>query len=503
MVKDNLAIPIFCILVSSILKYMKHFLHTFFGVPLIIFVTTAAYSQSCSTLNIIHHSDIASTSNQMTMTMMHDEAGRDYLYVANKEAGLKIYDIANITSPTLVATVATSLLGTLEVMNLSQSGNYLYLALGNTFTNPQQGGMAIIDVTTPSTPVVTDYYIVPGSASGCGIVKTEGNYAYVGVMKSGLVVLDISDKNNIQFVSQFVPDINYPPVINPNPDLYNARGMEVKNSIVYLCFDAGGFRIINCTNKALPTETGHWCNPAMYTPLNHPKAYNNIVIDDTLAYIAVDYAGMEVLSIADTSNIKMLGWWNPYNSPNNNWFTSPVHANEIQYDGNCKHIFMSTGKSDMMVIDVSNPTLPDSCNFYGGVSNNLGTWGIGMYQEQIYLSYIVASIPFSSNWTGVKILTYTSCTPITPVNIEDENKMDTISVFPNPTENKLTITFPSNNDKQMDLKIFNAFGQQVMNRLISSNTTTLDVSGLTNGIYFIRIELSGQTIYTKKIIVNN
>ncbi len=58
-------------------------------------------------------------------------------------------------------------------MNLSQYGNYLHLALGNSFTNPQKAGMAIVDVTNPEAPIVTDYYSVPGSGSGGGIVKVE------------------------------------------------------------------------------------------------------------------------------------------------------------------------------------------------------------------------------------------------------------------------------------------------------------------------------------------
>src|SRR5687768_2102051 len=206
-------------------------------------------------MNIQHEADIPSTCNLMVMTMIHDQMDRPYLYVANKEGSLKIYYISSISAPQLVGTVHVNLLDTLDVMNLSQTGNYLYLALGNSFTNPEQGGMAIIDVSDPHTPVVMDFYVVPASASGGGIVKAEGDFAYLGAMKSGLVVLDISDKSDITFVSQFIPDISYPDSLNPNPDLYNARGMEVKNSVVYLCFDAGGLRIINCTDHANPVET--------------------------------------------------------------------------------------------------------------------------------------------------------------------------------------------------------------------------------------------------------
>jgi len=447
-----------------------------------------AKSQSCSNLNITHQADIASTCAFMVMTMMHDELGRPYLYVANKEAGLTIYDISSIAAPSLVATVPINLYDSLHVMNLSQSGNYLYLAIGNHFNNTQPSGIAIVDVTNPLAPTVTNFWTLPSSTGGSGIVKVEGNYAYLGAMMNGLVILDISNKTNIQFVSQFKPDINWP-VNNPNANLYNARGMVVKNSIVYLCFDAGGLRIIDYTNKSAPRETGHWCNPAMYSPLNHPKAYNNIVLDDTLAYIAVDYAGMEVVNISDTSNIALVGWWNPYNAPSNNWFTSPVHANEIHYDSICKHIFLSTGKSDMHVIDVTNPASPDSCNFYGGVSNNIGTWGVGLYQNQIYLSYACATFPFSSNWTGVKILTYTPCaTGVT------EQSEDGITVFPSPAKNNITVE-SKHNMNLIKATITNILGQTFVTRykITTQNHAEIDVSDFSSGCYFLRLEMEGKT----------
>lgn len=457
-----------------------------------------AYSQSCSTLNFTQQADIASTCNFMAMTMMHDVLDRPYLYVANKEAGLKIYEISTLSTPVLAATVEINLYDSLHVMNVSQNGNYLYLAIGNSFTNPQEGGMAIVDITNPALPVVTDYYVVPNSSSGGGIVKAEGNYAYLGAMKSGLIILDISDKNNIQFVSQFSPSINFPPLNNPNADLYNARGMEVINSIVYLCFDAGGFRIINCTNKAVPVETGRWCNPVMYTPLDHPKAYNNLVVDDTLVYIAVDYCGLEVLNISDTSNITLHGWWNPYNCPNNNWFSSPVHSNEIQYDSNCKRVFLSTGKSDLMVVDVSNPAQPDSCNFYGGVSNNLGTWGVGIYEDQVYLSYICAIIPFSSNWTGVKILSYTPCT--TTVNEEFGYKRIT-NLYPQPASTEITVELEKNTTvKNPNIVITNVLGQQFKTSyLLTSGKININISDLPNGVYSVYLTSEGKTFVSKFI----
>ncbi len=374
-------------------------------VTLGFFISIQCISQRCSQFSITQQSQIAASCTAIPLTMQHDQQGLPYLYVANKEAGLKVYNITDIKKPKLVATVATRSFASLHVTNLTQDGNYLYLAIGNHFNNKQASGMAIVDITDPVKPVFMSYWTLPNSSGGSGIVKVQGNYAYLGAMGNGLIILDITDKKKIKFVSQFIPDINYPDP-KPKKSLYNARGMQVKEDLVYLCYDAGGLRIINCKDKTNPVETGRYSNPVMN---GKPRAYNNIVVENDLAYIAVDYCGMEILNIKDMTNIKSVGWWNPYGCPTNNWFTSPVHANEIAYNKDCNLIFLSTGKSDLDIINVSDPANPVLCKEFGGPNNNMGTWGVSIYKDKVFLSYTCAIIPFASNWTGIKLLTYSNC----------------------------------------------------------------------------------------------
>jgi len=361
--------------------------------------------QNCSRFSITQQSQIAAACTAIPLTMQHDQQGLPYLYVANKEAGLKVYNITDIKKPKLVATVSTRSFASLHVTNLTQDGNYLYLAIGNHFNNKQASGMAIVDITDPAKPVFMSYWTLPNSSGGSGIVKVQGNYAYLGAMGNGLIILDITDKKKIKFVSQFIPDINYPDP-KPKKSLYNARGMQVKDDLVYLCYDAGGLRIINCKDKTKPVETGRYSNPVMN---GKPRAYNNIVVENDLAYIAVDYCGMEILNVKDIANIKSVGWWNPHGCPTNNWFTSPVHANEIAYNKDCNLVFLSTGKSDLDIINVLDPANPVLCKEFGGPNNNMGTWGVSIYKDKVFLSYTCAIIPFASNWTGIKLLTYSNC----------------------------------------------------------------------------------------------
>ena len=448
-------------------------------ISLLLFTLLIASSQNCSNFTFRLEQDISASCFQQVMTMRHDRKDRPYLYAANKEAGLVIHDITDIQSPIEVSDIPTTMLHNLEVMNVTQQDNYLFLALGNIFSGDEAPGMAIIDVSDPDNPVVTDVWNYSDSTSGAGIVKVVGDYAYLGAMEHGLIVLDIANKNAISFVSIFTPANTYPD--NPDPQKVNARGMEVKNDVVYLSYDAGGFRTIDVSNKSKPVQLGQYANP-VYN--GRPRAYNNVVLKDTLAYVTVDYCGLEVLNVKDPANITLAGWWNPWNCPNNNWFASVGHTNEIAFDSLTNSIFMSTGKSDLYVVDVSNPTQPDSCNFYGGVNNDIGTWGVSRYDNQVYLSYICVplGVPVFSNWSGIKILTYDHITT-TSEKVADSPYYN---IYPNPVSNELII---SGSGRWSQITITDVYGKVVksMNAKYAQEIK-VDVTGLDEGIYFVSFD---------------
>jgi hypothetical protein len=85
--------------------------------------------------------------------------------------------------------------------------------------------------------------------------------------------------------------------------------------------------------------------------------------------------------------------------------------------------------------------------------------------------------------------------------ISDINEKTNISVDPNPANENLVITLPDNTGKQIDMQIFNVNGQQVLSQLIFDNTSTIDISKLTQGIYFVHATTEEGALYTKKIII--
>ena len=472
---------------------MKLFEKPIFILLFILIGTFKINAQPCGITDVQHLADIPSTCSEITMTMIHDQSDMPYLYIANKEGGLKIMDVSNPSPPLQVSQVPVSELNGLDVINLSQSGSYLYLALGNIFNNNQLSGMAIIDVTDPINPNTLDVWDSYDLFGGAGVVAVEGNYAYLGAMGNGLMTLDVSDKTNIVLLSQFVPDISFPDPI-PDPPKYNARGMAVKNDVVYVCYDAGGLRIIDVSDKMMPVEIGRFSNPELN---GLPRAYNNIILDGDLVYIAVDYCGLEILNISDPSQITLTGWWNPWDCQSNplNWFSSPGHMNEMAYNPDCNTLFLSSGKSDLYAVDISDPTQPDSCFSYGGVSNGIGTWGVSAYGDKIFLSYICAFIPFASNWTGVKILEYeNNC-----VNDIVEEKPNSIEVFPNPVSGLLNIKMPAEENHKIIL--YNYLGQIVYSKKIEKyrGENKIDFSNLGNGVYYLLIDSDGRK-YGEKVL---
>lgn len=433
---------------------------------------------------------------QTNLTSRRDTSSlKPFLYICAKGSGLLIYNITSISTPTLVATIGISSLQNLHVMNCTQSGNYLYLALGDHFSaTAQKSGMAIVNITNPSSPTVTSTFTY-NATSGAGHVAVEGNYAYLSAMQNGIIVLDVTNKSSINFVSVFKPSVHFP---KPNPNAsellkINARQMVVKNNIVYLSYDAGGVRVVNATNKMALKETGQYSNPAI---LNKPRAYNNLIVNDTLIYVAADYCGMEILNVKDTSNITQVGWWNPWKceTSSNNWVNSVGHTNEIDFDNTCNLVFMSAGRSDLFAVNVTNPSLPDSCSRFGIPSDSLGSWGMSRYQNQLFVSYLVTGVPFYANWGGTKILTYNSnCS----VGINELENGFISSIYPNPASTELNlITKLYHSQGTFSYKVLNSIGQICLS---GTNAKSINVSTIPPGVYTLTITMSGRQAFHKFI----
>ena len=267
---------------------------------LLIYSTLLFWACTKTNEPITNNSNTLEISNELSLNPYLPQAisvhktQPNYIYVAAKNGGLIVL---KETSSTLTqqAQLPINLFNNKEVMHLFQEGNYLYLALGNFFESGHKAGLAIVDISTPDNPTITDIIEADNTANGSAYIHVKDNYAYLCAMNNGLLIFDIQNKQQIQLLSQFVPDKNFP---TPNPNSIqepNARGFDIKDNYAYLCYDAGGIRVIDVSDKKNPQEISQYINGTF----NKQKAYNNILINGNYAYVASDYCGLETLDISN------------------------------------------------------------------------------------------------------------------------------------------------------------------------------------------------------------
>ena len=343
-----------------------------------------------------------STRNRLPQAIVADQKDQRYLYIAQKSGGLLVLDSGRLnTTPKKIAQIGRNQFRRLDAMNLVQHKRYLFIALGSFFGRNSKAGLAIVDIKDPRKPKLAAIWTSKKRIQGSAVVGVKGNYAFLGAMREGVYIFDVSDRRRIREVSRANLDIHFP---KPNPGKIghpNARGLAVRGDLLYVTNDAGGLRIVDISNKRNPREISKYI---LRRRGLKQQAYNNIAINFPYAYIALDYCGMEIVNIRNPRNIFHVGWWNPWrcNSGSNNWFNSPGHTNQIHFDKRTEQVFMSAGDSELQVIDVSNPRRPRLSKSFGGPRNRLGTWGLGVTDDTIYLAYIRTFVPFRGNWSGVK-----------------------------------------------------------------------------------------------------
>lgn len=82
---------------------------------------------------------------------------------------------------------------------------------------------------------------------------------------------------------------------------------------------------------------------------------------------------------------------------------------------------------------------------------------------------------------------YFTTDPATAV-IENAQINKAMNIFPNPAKNDLTITIEGMNHINGNLQIVDAIGKVVYQEQLTQNRTTIDISPLSSGIYFVKFE---------------
>lgn len=128
----------------------------------------------------------------------------------------------------------------------------------------------------------------------------------------------------------------------------------------------------------------------------------------------------------------------------------------------------------------------------------------GLVHNAGYYVYVIKNCAGGSS-TSVTA-TFTTLPSNTP-RLENPDMLNAneISVFPNPANNVLNVSFEFDHADYADVQIFNVTGQMVYSNVYSELngifTTSIDLSNFVNGPYIIKVT-NGIDSYTKQFIVN-
>jgi gluconolactonase len=133
------------------------------------------------------------------------------------------------------------------------------------------------------------------------------------------------------------------------------------------------------------------------------------------------------------------------------------------------------------ITTITIPEAPTNCDFGGKDFKTL------------YITALKNLYSIDLNYPG-----YVVSKHILPDAIKLTTDNPRIKIYPNPVQNELHLSLSG---KTGMLEVFDISGKTVLQKEIRKNNTSIDVSGLHNGIYFIKI-LSGDQMFTGEFVKN-
>lgn len=164
-------------------------------------------------------------------------------YLAYSWGGLKIIDVTDSTSPSLIGTlgVATNM-GNINNVHISDDGTRAYLTgSGGTRDGVAIANFNIVDISNPSIPVILGQYADGGFFNNLTLSSDEKTAFLVGA-NAGLQILDISNQMSPVLIDKFYEIIN-----NTAPQ---SSGIALSNddSLAYIAEGVNGLRIVDVSN---------------------------------------------------------------------------------------------------------------------------------------------------------------------------------------------------------------------------------------------------------------
>ncbi|MBL7891530.1 MAG: T9SS type A sorting domain-containing protein, partial [Bacteroidia bacterium] len=172
-------------------------------------------------------------------------------------------------------------------------------------------------------------------------------------------------------------------------------------------------------------------------------------------------------------------------------------------DGNgcTKTASATVSEPPVLVVTTTTATNTATANPVGGTTPYTYTWNNGANTKTItgllsgtYTVTVTDKNGCSSSSTATILTTY----------INAANSESGLKIYPNPVSTYLTVELSFENNSAIKITLLNILGEIISDENLTASKTfkkSMDVSGLTDGIYFINIKSENQS-YTQKFIIN-
>ena len=198
-------------------------------------------------------------------------------YLSSGIDGMIILDISDATNPVLLSkSTLPGGFGLSYAIDIYASGTYAFAA-------DLYNGIHIVDISTPQEPDYIKGIVLAGASD----IAISEDFLYTTLQGNGMAILDISTPENTYVSSVFATgDIE--------------TSVRVSGSFAYVSCSSIGIRVLDITNKTEPFYNSEWT----YTESGGSSI--GLLHDKNAVFFANDQTGLQKIDISDMTDIKSL-----------------------------------------------------------------------------------------------------------------------------------------------------------------------------------------------------
>ena len=289
----------------------------------------------------------------------------DFLFVADRESGLRIYDISDPSKPVDAASSSATRSNDCDV----------YLQ-GNQAVVAQRGrGFSIVDIGDPHSPVMIGSYSGPSRGRGLFTdVHVRGNYAYFANAPRGLLIFDITNTKRPRLVGEYKIKGGL------------ARDVAVRGDYAFLAIE----NIVEPSDAGLMIiDVSDASQPSLITSVSTAGQALNVFLSGDFAYVADVGSGLQIFDVSNPRKPQLVGSW------------EDESISSVCVNGD-RAFAIDRFEHYVYALDIAEPSSPRllaRCWVRGGASGSAGPYHIGnivVKGEYVYVA----------NWDRVNVLKF-------------------------------------------------------------------------------------------------